>query len=148
MILPDLNILIHAYNSDFPRHAVARQWWEQAASGELGAIGLSWVTILGFLRISTNRSVMERPLRPGEAIEIVRSWLRQESIRIVVPGEGHAEILFRLLEELGVAGNLTTDAHLAALALEYRAEIATSDADFARFRGLRWFNPLSVRPRR
>jgi hypothetical protein len=91
---------------------------------------------------------MERPLRPGDAIEIVRSWLKQEPIRIVVPGDHHGEILFRLLEELGVAGNLTTDAHLAALALEYRAEVATSDVDFGRFRGLRWFNPLSVRQRR
>ena len=148
MIIPDLNILIHAYNSDFPRHALAKQWWEQAAEGRFGAIGLAWVSILGFIRIITNRSVMERPLAAGDAVEIARAWLKQDSIRILVPGDQHSEILFRLLEELGVAGNLTADAHLAALALEYRAEVATSDTDFARFAGLRWFNPLAPRSRR
>ncbi len=148
MIIPDLNILVHAYNSDFPQHAAARYWWEQAAEGRHGAIGLAWVTILGFLRISTSRSVMEHPLPVTEALAILRSWLKQEPVQVLIPGERHGEILFRLLEELGVAGNLTTDAHLAALALEYRAEIATSDTDFARFAGLRWFNPLASRSRR
>ena len=148
MILPDLNILIHAYNSDFPRHPSAREWWEEAVAGDAGSIGLAWVTILGFIRVSTSRSVMERPLRVEDAVGVVRSWLKQESIRIVIPGEQHGEILFRLLEELGAAGNLTADAHLAALALEYRAEVASTDTDFARFRGLRWFNPLGARPGR
>ena len=148
MIIPDLNILVHAYNSDFPLHATARQWWEQAAEGRYGAIGLAWVTILGFLRISTSRSILERPLPVLEAVAIVRSWLKQEAVRVLIPGERHGEILFGLLEDLGVAGNLTTDAHLAALALEYRAEVATSDTDFSRFAGLRWFNPLASRSRR
>ena len=148
MILPDLNILLHAYNPDFPRHRIAKQWWEQALDGEMGPIGLAWVTALGFLRIATNRNALERPMRAEDAVGIVRSWLAQEPVRIVTPGERHAEILFGLLEGLGTAGNLTTDAHLAALALEYRAEVATSDTDFARFPGLRWFNPLSERGRR
>lgn len=148
MIIPDLNILVHAYNSDFPQHAAAKRWWEQAAEGRHGPIGLAWLTILGFLRISTSRSVMERPLPVMEAVAIVRSWLKQEPVQVLIPGERHSEILFRLLEDLGVAGNLTTDAHLAALAIEYRAEVASSDTDFARFAGLRWFNPLASRSRR
>jgi len=148
VILTDLNILLYAYNPDFTRHRIAKQWWEHALDGRMGPVGLAWVTVLGFLRIATNRNALERPLRTEGAVEIVRSWLQQEPVRIVTPGERHAEILFGLLEELGTAGNLTTDAHLAALALEYRAEVATLDTDFARFPGLRWFNPLSERPRR
>ena len=64
------------------------------------------------------------------------------SVQILTPGESHADILFRLIEQVGTAGNLTTDAHLAALAIEYQAELASTDTDFARFKGLRWFNPI------
>ena len=72
----------------------------------------------------------------------MRSWLAWPGVQILTPGDSHAEILFGLLERLGTAGNLTTDAHLEALAIEYQAELASTDADFARFPGLRWFNPL------
>lgn len=141
MIIPDINILVHAHNADFPQHRPARTWWEETLN--LGRpVGLPWATILGFLRIMTSRSILMRPLAVAEVLTVVRSWLEQPGVRLAVPGERHPEILFRLLEETGTAGNLTTDAHLAALALEYHAEIASTDADFARFRGLRWFNPL------
>jgi len=43
---------------------------------------------------------------------------------------------------LGTGGNLTTDAHLAALAIEHGAELCSCDADFSRFAGLRWLDPL------
>lgn len=107
-------------------------------------IGLAWVAVLGFIRISTHRRASPNPIVPTEATRRVSTWLANPRVQIISPGEGHAEILFRLLEELGTAGNLTTDAHLAALAIEYRAEIASTDTDFARFKGLRWFNPLKV----
>ncbi len=81
-------------------------------------------------------------MRPPEATRRVRSWLDHPRVEVVTPGEGHADILFGLLEELGTAGNLTTDAHLAALAIEYQAEVASTDTDFMRFPRLRWFNPL------
>jgi toxin-antitoxin system PIN domain toxin len=148
VILPDVNLLIYAYNRDSKKHPAAEDWWEQALNGQFGAIGLAWITILGFIRIVTSRTVLERPLRSEDAVAIARSWLHQEPVRIVTPGDRHGEILFRLLQGLGAAGNLTSDAHLAALAVEYRAEVATTDADFARFPGLRWFNPLSDRARR
>ncbi|MDP8989800.1 MAG: PIN domain-containing protein [Acidobacteriota bacterium] len=64
-------------------------------------------------------------------------------VQILTPGEFHAEIFFRLIEQVGTAGDLTTDAHLAALAIEYRGELASTDTDFARFAGLRWFNPVA-----
>ena len=144
MILPDINILIHAYNSNSPRHALARSWWEQTLAGP-SPVGMAWAAALGFIRIMTHRGVMMNPMPVGEAIRRVRTWLDHPRVQIVTPGDAHAQILFRLLEELGTAGNLTTDAHLAALAIEYQAQLASTDTDFARFRGLRWFNPLSVK---
>jgi toxin-antitoxin system PIN domain toxin len=141
MLIPDINILVHAYNSDSPRHAPARGWWE-ATLGQPRPVGIAWVTALGFIRIMTHRGILENPMHVKDAIRRVRTWLDHPRIQILTPGERHAEILFRLLTHLGTAGNLTTDAHLAALAIEYQAELASTDADFARFPGLRWFNPL------
>jgi uncharacterized protein len=141
MLIPDINILVHAYNSDSPRHAPARIWWE-ATLGQPRPVGMAWVTALGFIRIMTHRGILENPMHVKDAIRRVRTWLDHPRIQILTPGERHAEILFRLLMHLGTGGNLTTDAHLAALAIEYQAELVSTDADFARFPGLRWFNPL------
>lgn len=142
MIVPDVSVLVHAYNSDFPKHAVARKWWEHTLTLPR-PVGLPWVTILGFIRIMTHRGILENPMFPADAIRRVRSWLSLPGVQILTPGEAHAEILFGLLEHLGTAANLTTDAHLAALAIEYQAELASTDTDFARFPNLRWFNPLT-----
>ena len=147
MIIPDVNVLVHAYDADFAHHQAARAWWEDALNSQR-PVGLAWAANLGFIRIITNRSIFSRPLAVREAVKIVRSWLEQPRVQVLIPGEQHGEIVFRLLEEIGTAGNLTTDAHLAALALEYQAEIASTDNDFARFRGLRWFNPVSPRIKR
>ena len=144
MILPDINILLYAHDSSSARHQPARLWWEHTLLGPW-PVGMAWATVLGFLRIATNRRVSENPLFVSEAIRIVRGWLKHPRVQLITPGERHAEILFGLLEELGTAGNLTSDAHLAALAIEYQAELASTDVDFARFPGLRWFNPLAVR---
>ena len=144
MILPDLNVLLHTYNAGAREHTAARRWWEQTLNGGR-PVALAWVTILGFLRLSTSRSIAGEPLPPAAAIRHVRTWLAHPHVQVVTPGEGHAEILFGLLEHIGTAGNLTTDAHLAALAIEYQAEVATTDTDFARFPGLRWFDPLAIK---
>jgi hypothetical protein len=142
VIVPDLNLLIHAYNSQSPRHQAARDWWESLMN-ESAPVGLAWVILLGFIRITTHRAVLNNPLPVKSACDHARSWLRQPQVSILHPGERHPDIVFGLLEALGAAGNLTTDAHLAALAIEYQAELHSTDADFARFAGLRWVNPLS-----
>ncbi len=143
MLVPDTSILLHAYNSQSPHLRVAREWWEKTLQGPR-PVGLAWVAVLGFLRITTNRGWAKNPVSPQQSIAWVRTWLAHPRVQILTPGEGHAEILFRLLERVGVAGNLTTDAHLAALAIEYQAELVSTDTDFARFPGLRWFNPLKL----
>ena len=142
MIIPDVSILIHAYNTESSRHAAAREWWERTLRLSR-PVGLPWVTMLGFLRIMTHRNILQNPMFPADAIRRIRSWLAAPRVAIIGPGETHDQILFGLLEKLGTAGNLTTDAHLAALAIEFQAELASTDTDFARFPGLRWFNPAA-----
>lgn len=141
MILPDLNLLLYAYNSEARRHDAAKTWWKSQLNGST-AVGLAWVTALGFVRLTTHRQVMTNPLPVAAACAHVRSWLAHPNVSILHPGERHAEILFGLLETLGAAGNLTTDAHVAALAIEHQAELHSTDADFGRFSGLRWRNPI------
>lgn len=109
------------------------------------AIGLPWVVLLGFVRISTHPSILDNPMPAAMACGHVRSWLAQPQVTILHPGERHAELVLGFLEGLGTAGNLTTDAHLAAVAIEHQAELHTTDADFSRFSGLKWRNPLKAR---
>jgi toxin-antitoxin system PIN domain toxin len=142
MIVPDVNLLVHAYNSGSPVHDAARAWWEDLLNGTR-PVGLAWVTILGFIRISTHRQILTRPLPVGQACDRARAWLARPYVAILHPGERHAEILFGLLEAVGSGANLTTDAHLAALAIDHQAELHSTDADFRRFKGLRWTNPLA-----
>jgi toxin-antitoxin system PIN domain toxin len=142
VILPDVNLLVHAYNTDSPVHAGARAWWEDLLNGTR-PVGLAWAGMLGFIRLTTHRQVFSNPMPVATACAHARAWLTQPQVAIVDPGARHAEILFGLLESLGTAGNLTSDAHLAALAIEHQAELHSTDADFVRFPGLRWVNPLA-----
>lgn len=141
MTVPDINLLVHAYNRESRVHPAARAWWEALLNGTR-PVGLPWVTMLGFIRVATHRQILARPLSPAAACARVRAWLARPYVSILHPGERHAEILCGLLEELGTAGNLTTDAHLAALCIEHQAELHSTDADFSRFPGLRWKNPV------
>jgi uncharacterized protein len=145
VLIPDLNLLLYAHDSQSSRHIQARQWWEALLNSQR-PVGLAWVTILGFIRLTTHPKLAANPLTPKLSIEQVRNWLAVPSVRIVTPGQDHGVILFRLLEQVGVAGNLTTDAHLAAIAIEYQAELASTDSDFTRFAGLRLTNPLPKFP--
>ena len=140
MIVPDVNVLLHAYNAASRRHPTFKAWWEAVLSGKR-PVGLAWPALLGFIRISTNPRIMEKPLTVDRVTGIVRSWIAAPCAELIWPGSKHAETLFSLLEAAGTAGNLTTDAHIAALAIEYEAEVATTDLDFGRFAGLRWFIP-------
>lgn len=142
MIVPDINLLLYAYDSDLPFHSKAAAWWQACLSGT-EPIGLAQVVVFGFVRVGTSTRVFRNPLTPGEAAERVRSWQAQPVVQILEPRADHVAQVLDLLEELGTAGNLVTDAQLAALALEHDAVLHTADADFLRFRGLRWFNPLT-----
>jgi uncharacterized protein len=142
MILADANLLLYAYNADAVDHVKAREWLE----GELSSpslFGLSWQTITAFLRISTNHRAFLQPLSIEEALEVVSTWLVRPQCRILSPTERHWDIFAELLAKEKAVGPLVMDAHLAALAIEHGATLATTDRDFARFSILRVINPLA-----
>ena len=142
MKLVDLNLLIYAVNRDSPNHEAARSWLENVLSGD-ERVGLPWVVLLGFLRITTSRLIMPRPLPVGQALDVVDGWLAQPQVQVLHPGEDHWRHLRILLLDCGAAGNLTTDAHLAALAIGNGATVCSTDNDFGRFARLEWTNPLA-----
>ena len=142
MIVPDINLLLYAYNPGATRHAAARRWWERLLEGS-SRVGIPWVVILGFVRLSTTRGVLVPPATVAQAMERVASWLTQPGVFVLNPGPGHFEVLRRTMACIS-GGPLTTDAHLAALAIEFQAELHSNDADFSRFPELRWRNPLEV----
>ncbi len=141
MILPDINLLIYAHDEAAPLHKPSAAWWSRLMANE-EVVALAWAVLLGFVRVTTARGVAKAPLEPSQAIDIVESWLEQPNVQILEPGPRHLAILRRLLDVIGVAGNLTTDAHLAALAIENQCELHSNDRDFGRFPGLRWHNPV------
>ena len=142
MIIPDINLLAYAYNIDAPHHDTARTWWENCLS-EFRPVGIPWVVSLGFVRIMTSRVVLVDPMSPGDALAHVQSWLERPQAHTLVPGPRHLGILIGIMHAAGASGRLTTDAHLAALAIETQSELHSNDADFSRFPGLRWVNPLA-----
>jgi toxin-antitoxin system PIN domain toxin len=139
--LPDVNLLLYAIDERSPKHDRARPWLEEALSGT-EAVAFSWAVLLGFLRISTHAAIFESPLQPDEALDYIDTWLERPCATTVAPTVHHPAVLRQILGPLGAGGNLISDAHLAALAIEHGAELCSSDTDFARFEGLRWHDPL------
>lgn len=142
MRLVDLNILIYAVDSSSPHHDAARDWLDDTLSGA-DTVGFAWAVLVGFVRLSTRSAVFDRPLSVGEAFDVIDGWLAQPCVTVLHPTDRHAGTLRTLLTPLGTASNLTSDAHLAALAIEHGAELCSADADFSRFPGLRWINPFT-----
>jgi toxin-antitoxin system PIN domain toxin len=138
----DANVLLYAVDEDAPLHANAKRWLEETLSGT-ESVGFEWTVLLAFIRLSTRPAVFPSPLMIDEALGLVDSWLDQPCAEIVQPSDRHLAVLKELLSPVGAAGNLTSDAHLAAVAIEHGAELCSCDGDFARFPGLRWTNPLA-----
>ena len=132
---------MYAYVSSFPQHGGAREWLDDRLNGS-SRVGLPWPSLLAFVRLVTNPRVFERPESMQVAWQQAEDWLGCEPAWIPTPTERHREILGGLLANAATRSNLVPDAHLAALALEHGLTVASTDADFARFPGLRWVNPL------
>lgn len=141
MIVPDVNLLLYATIGGFSAHRQARRWWEDLLNGET-EVGLAAPALFGFVRLATHPRVLDDPLPLADALGRVEEWLDRPVVRFLLPGPLHLETAFRLLRQLGAAADLTTDVQLAALAIEYQGELHSNDADFGRFPGLRWVNPL------
>jgi uncharacterized protein len=136
MKTPDVNVLLYAVNGNSPQHAAARAWLE-ASFASAGGMAFSWQALTGFLRLSTRTGIFARPLSLAEALGLMDDWLQHPTARVMVPTDRHAALLSGLLLAVGRGGNLVSDAHLAALAIEHGAELGTFDRDFERFAGLR-----------
>ena len=142
MIIPDVNLLLYAHDEGSNFHAKALPWWVDLAKRAV-PVALPWVVALGFIRIATHPRIQRVPIAPSRALDVVEGWLQQDHIRLLEPGPRHLLIVRQLFEATGVAANLTTDAHLAALAIEHGLVLASTDGDFARFAGVRFENPLA-----
>ena len=141
MIVPDANLLLYAYREEVAFHDPARAWWESLLNGP-ERVGIPWAVVAAFVRMITNRSAYRVPATPTQAFDFVNEWLDSPNVVTVNPGTRHLVLFRENLEVAGVGGNLTTDAHIAALAMEHQAEVHTNDRDFARFPGLMWRNPI------
>lgn len=144
MILVDANLLIYAYDESSPFQGAARRWMDSVLSGT-EPLRLSWLTLMAFLRITTNPKLFECPLSTREALEIMHELTEAPGVRILHPGKRHLSILASLLAETGIRGPKVMDAHLAALAIEHHATLCTTDRDFDRFQGLRLHYPIASR---
>jgi len=141
VILLEANLLIYAYDSVAKEHRNARSWLERSFSGS-EKIGLSWITILAFLRIATSRRYESSPMSTDEAASVVDGWLELANVFLISPTERHWRVLSDLLPKSQARGPLIMDAHLAALAIEHGATLCTNDRDFLRFPGLKVEFPL------
>jgi uncharacterized protein len=142
VIVPDINLLLHAYDAESPFHEKAVGWWEGCLSGT-EPIGLPQVVAFGFVRVGTSARAFRRPMTTAEAAGHVRSWLVQPAVQLLDGGRDHVEQVLTLLQAAGTAGNIVTDAQIAAIALAYDAILHTADTDFVRFPRLRWLNPIT-----
>lgn len=142
MNLVDANLLLYAEDSLSERHEAARTWWDGQLSGS-DPVALCWPVLSAFIRIATNARLHQRPLTLREATERVQSWFNQSCVRMIQPTEAHWKIFQQTLRSGDAVGNLVTDAHLAALAMEHNCVLQSTDADFSRFRGLKWKNPIA-----
>jgi toxin-antitoxin system PIN domain toxin len=143
VIILDVNILIYAVNQDAPLHSRVSSWLEERLSGGTETTGIPWTVLLAFLRLTTRAGLFRNPMPLNISFDLIDGWLEQPTVLVIEPGPRHGAILRALLAAVGTAGNLTSDAHLAALAIEYGAELCSCDRDFDRFPGLRWRNPLA-----
>ena len=143
MKLPDVNLLVYAADETAARHELALEWVQTTLSGT-ETVAFSWLALIGFVRITTNPKSVAIPWSAAQALDVVDRWLAQPAATIVHPTDRHAAVLRDLLAPLGTGGNLTSDAHLAALASEHGATLCSHDNDFSRFAGLRWVDPLAT----
>lgn len=140
MKLVDANVLLYSVSEDDPHHVDAKAWLDRSMV-ESETVGFAWVVVLSFLRVSTRAAAFADPFITEEAVARLEAWLSQPPAVIVEPTRRHLGLVAGLLRSVGTAGNLVSDAHLGALALEHGATVVSFDSDFGRFEGVRWMTP-------
>ncbi len=142
VIIPDLNLLVYAFNASARAHPQALRWWEDLLNSDT-FVGIPWIVLLGFLRLMTGRHVLVDPYTSAEALERAAQWFEQPNVLLLPATSRTMDLTYELISDHRLAGAMITDAAIAAAALEHRAAVHTNDTDFARFPGLRTHNPLS-----
>jgi toxin-antitoxin system PIN domain toxin len=143
MVLPDVNVLIYAFRSDVPEHAMCCGWLDGGILGD-ARFGLSPLALGAVVRVTTNRRAFATPSTTEDAFGFCEDLLGQPHCQIVEPGDRHWGIFRQLCVETGTVGRHVADAWYAALAIEWGCEWITFDHDFARFPGLRWQMPIPL----
>jgi toxin-antitoxin system PIN domain toxin len=141
LILPDVNVLVIAHRRDQADHGPVRAWLEEQVNSDR-PFALADIAVAGFLRIVTNPRIYGRPTPVSKAVAFVDGLVRQPTWVPVSAGPRHWPLFRELLRKADARGNLVPDAHLAAVAMEHGATVATRDRGFARFPGLRWLDPV------
>ena len=136
MMLPDVNVLLYSVEADNPYHTAAKRWLESAFNSS-NSVGLAWLVLVGFVRLSTQTRILKKRLTTTESLAVMNDWIHHPQAQIVHPGQQHGALLGSFLLAAGTAGNLTNEAHLAALALENNGTVGTFDKDFYRFPGVK-----------
>jgi len=134
-------LLIYATHEFMPEHKLAKAWLEEVLNSQ-NRVAIPWSNLLAFIRISSNPRIFDRPLSTKEAVEQVKTWYSLENVWVPQPGKNYFEILTELLLQSNASGNLVSDAHLAALSIEHGLTLYSTDSDFAKFKVLKWVNPL------
>lgn len=143
MILLDANLLVYAYRSSAIEHKASLNWLdEQFANGQ--QLALPWESLNAFTRLVSNPRVFSTPVRVVEAWDQVEAWLRVPNVWIPVTTPHHAAIMTDIYRSGDFDANDVPDIHLAALAISHGLKLATHDHGFARFDGLRWFDPIDA----
>ena len=143
MILPDVNLLVFALDRHSPHHASSAAWWNTCLAAST-PVCIPWLVILGVVRILGNPKIYQRPTPPESVLDQIEKWLALPHIHLVDPAPAHLATLRKLLKLTGVAGSLSSDAHLAAIAIDKGITVYSNDTDFSRFPGLSWTNPLAT----
>lgn len=140
-MLVDANLLIYAVDERSPHHEASYRWLCEVLNGDQ-RVGLPWLSLGAFVRITTHPRASEHPLSPSDAWAFVEDWLDSDLTWIPAPTDHHASILGRLIRHYDLRANMITDAQVAALALEHGLVVHSADTDFARFSEITWVNPI------
>jgi toxin-antitoxin system PIN domain toxin len=143
LIVIDANLLLYAYDPRSPFYSDTRRWLGEAFSDE-EEIGIPFQAVLAFLRVSTKLHAAGTTSGMAVALATIDSWLALANVKLLTPGPEHWPVFKKLCLAAGVTGDVSTDVHVAALAIENEATLCSADRDFTRLPGLRWRNPLAV----
>lgn len=144
MIVPDVNLLVYAYNKGSKEHEATKYWWEETLnSGTI--VLLPWIVVSGFIRLVTSLSISENPLSAEKAIGLIQGLLALHNVSMISQGDRHLSILKEFAKTCPIEGRNFTDAQIASLVIEYNATLYSNDTDFLRYAGLKLVNPLKLR---